>query len=531
MSSSADPSAADAALLALAAPHRGRGQRVMLPLARRRSADLLTPVSAFLALRQSGAALPFLFESVEGGERLARYSFLGATPRATIRAHGASTERRDGDGDFAPVDGTVFEVLRREAAAITEVPVAGLPRLTGGFVGFAGYDTVRLVERLPGGADGGPGGGLVLPDALWGHYLSLVAFDHVRHQIVLIAHADLRDGATPGADTSADDARALDGARAELDALEAALSRPVAAPDASVRIGEALRSTFTREAFESAVRRGKEHIREGDIFQVVLSQRFSASFEGDAFQLYRALRQVNPSPYLFYFDAGDAALGGFQLVGSSPEVLVRVEADGDARRADVLPIAGTRPRGATDAEDAAHAADLRADVKERAEHLMLVDLGRNDLGRVCEPGSVTVDDYASVERYSHVMHLVSSVSGRVRDDADALDVLAATFPAGTVSGAPKVRAMEIIDALEPTRRGVYAGAVGYLDHRGNLDTCIAIRTMVVTSGTDGAPTGEVHFQAGAGVVADSDPAAEFDETVNKARALREAMRIASDTLF
>ncbi len=512
----------DAALLALAAPLRGQGRRVFLPLVRRRSADLLTPVSAFLALRQSGATLPFLFESVEGGERLARYSFLGHSPRAILRACGTATERREGTGDFEAVDGTIFDVLRREADALAEVPVPGLPRLTGGFVGFAGYDTVRLVERL----GDGPPDTLGLPDALWGHYLSLVAFDHVRHQLVLIAHAELRDGAT-----DADDHAALVAARQELDALERSLARPLTPPSGEVRIGDDLRSTFTREAFEAAVRRGKHHIHEGDVFQVVLSQRFSASFEGDAFQLYRALRQVNPSPYLFYFDAGAAALGGFQLVGSSPEVLVRVEADVDGgvasgcgARAEVLPIAGTRPRGATPDEDAAFAADLASDAKERAEHLMLVDLGRNDLGRVCEPGSVTVEDYASVERYSHVMHLVSTVGGRVRAGASALDVLAATFPAGTVSGAPKVRAMQLIDELEPVRRGVYAGAVGYLDHRGSLDTCIAIRTMVVTGG-------EVHFQAGAGVVADSDPAAEFDETVNKARALREAMRVASETLL
>lgn len=487
---------------------------MLVPLVRRRSADLLTPVSAFLALRAAGATLPFLFESVEGGERLARYSFLGATPRSLVRAYGRRTEVRDADGAWTCVEGTVFDELRRRSEAVVEVPVPGLPRLTGGWVGFAGYDTVRLVEAL----GEGPPDALGLPDALWGHYLSLVAFDHVRHQIVLIVHAELADGVP-----DADDRAALAAARADLDALDAALGAPVVPPRETVRIGDELRSTFTREAFEAAVRRGQHHIHEGDIFQIVLSQRFSAPLEGDPFQLYRALRQVNPSPYLFYLDAG--AVGGFQLVGSSPEVLVRVEAGPDgSRRAEVLPIAGTRPRGDTPEADAAYADDLRADAKERAEHLMLVDLGRNDLGRVCTPGSVEVRTYASVERYSHVMHLVSTVDGQVRPEVSALDVLAATFPAGTVSGAPKVRAMQLIDALEPVRRGVYAGAVGYLDHRGNLDTCIAIRTMVVAGG-------EVHFQAGAGVVADSDPALEYDETVNKARALREAMRVASETLL
>jgi anthranilate synthase component 1 len=274
-------------------------------------------------------------------------------------------------------------------------------------------------------------------------------------------------------------------------------------------------SNFAREAFEDAVEEAKRYVYEGDIFQVVLSQRFEMPFEGDRFNLYRALRQVNPSPYLFYLDFDD-----FALVGSSPEVLVRAEGD----RAEVLPIAGTRPRGTTEAEDEALANELLADPKERAEHLMLVDLGRNDLGRVCRYDTVEVDRYAYIERYSHVMHIVSSVAGTLAAEQGPMDVLAACFPAGTVSGAPKVRAMEIIDELEPTRRGIYAGAVGYVDFTGTLDTCIAIRTMVVRDGT-------IYVQAGAGIVADSDPAKEYDETRNKAQALREAMLLAAEDLL
>jgi anthranilate synthase component I len=483
----------------LVADARRRGH---VPLVRRRSADLLTPVSAFLALRDA-ATLPFLLESVEGGEHLARYSFLGLSPRRRYRAFGARTERAEGDGPFELVAGTIFDVLRAEADAWHEVAVPGVPRLTGGLVGYLGYDSVRLLEPL--GTP--PPDALGLPDAVWGHYTRLVAFDHVRHQLVFMAMALL--------EAEADDEAAFDAAEAELDGLEGLLRAPAFSPPAPVRLGEAFRSSVTREAFEAAVVAGKRHVREGDVFQVVLSQRFSAAFEGDPFTLYRALRQVNPSPYLFYFD-----FGGFQVVGSSPEVLVRAEGG----RAEVLPIAGTRRRGETVEADDAFEADLRADEKERAEHLMLVDLGRNDLGRVCTPGSVKVEDYARVERYSHVMHLVSTVAGALEAGRASVDVLAACFPAGTVSGAPKVRAMQLIDELEPVRRGVYAGAVGYLTHRGDFDTCIAIRTLVVAGG-------EVHVQAGAGIVADSDPTLEYDETVNKAQALREALRVASSELL
>jgi anthranilate synthase component 1 len=483
---------------------------LVVPVPVRRSADLLTPVSAFLSLRED-APYSFLLESVEGGEKLARYSFLGRDPYRIVRAtdFGASVTvdtRRTPD---APIDdtqaasGTIFDVLDRLIDRYEEVDIPGLPRLTSGAVGYLGYDGVRLVEDLP----DAPPDDLNLPDAIWGFYDTIAAFDHVRHQLVLMASAFV--------DPDTDLRAAYDDAQARLDALETDLTRSASRP-ATVEIGDdTMTSNFEREAFEAAVERAKEYIYDGDIFQVVLSQRFATEFAGDRFNLYRALRQVNPSPYLFYLDFDDVA-----LVGSSPEVLVRAE-DGQA---EVLPIAGTRPRGTDDAEDDALAADLLDDPKERAEHLMLVDLGRNDLGRVCRYDSVEVDRYAYIERYSHVMHIVSSVAGTLADDQGPMDVLAACFPAGTVSGAPKVRAMEIIDAMEPTRRGPYAGAVGYVDFSGTLDTCIVIRTMVVRGQT-------AYVQAGAGIVADSDPATEYEETRNKAAALREAIHVAADDLL
>ncbi len=481
--------------------------RFVLPVYRRLSADLLTPVSAYLALRREGR-YSFLLESVEGGEKLARYSFLGCKPYRIVRANGRCVEIGEGTISGFQLSTcsseNVFDALRHFIGQYEEVAVPGLPRLTGGAVGYLGYDAVRLLEDLP----DAPPDDLGLPDACWCFYDTLAAFDHVRHQLVLIASVFVE----PDADLRA----AYDDAAERLDTLQTALRSPPGVQPAPVTLpDQAPTSNVERADFEAAVARAKRYIYEGDIFQVVLSQRFALPFAGDHFNLYRALRQVNPSPYLFYLDFDD-----FALAGSSPEVLVRVE-DGAA---EVLPIAGTRPRGTSEKEDAALAEELTADAKERAEHLMLVDLGRNDLGRVCRFGTIEVDRYATVERYSHVMHLVSSVRGALETKHGALDALAACFPAGTVSGAPKVRAMEIIDELEPTRRGIYAGAVGYLDFSGTLDTCIAIRTMVLKGHT-------AYVQAGAGIVADSDPAREFEETENKARALREAMRIAAEGLL
>ncbi|MGA0254674.1 MAG: anthranilate synthase component I [Rhodothermales bacterium] len=486
---------------------RNKGhEHIIIPVHRRRSADLLTPVSAFLTLRQD-AEMPFLLESVEGGEKMARYSFLGRNPFQTARAHGRSTVIDAPGSEARTVEQDIFSVLQETIQARHEVRFPDLPRLTGGAVGFFGYDCVRLIEDIPDrhAAD------MALPDALWAFYDTICAFDHVKHQLVLIRSLFV--------DPDTDLNRAWAKASSDLDDLESLFAgdasgglRPKTGP---VRLGGDVTPNVSREDFEAAVEKAKHYIHEGDIFQVVLSQRFSSSYEGDPFNLYRALRQVNPSPYLFYLDFGD-----FRLVGSSPEVLVRVEEG----RAELLPIAGTRPRGSTELEDGTLAEDLLADRKERAEHLMLVDLGRNDLGRVSAWGSVEVERYAYIERYSHVMHIVSSVASQLREGQHAIDALRACFPAGTVSGAPKVRAMEIIDELESSRRGPYAGAVGYLDFRGNLDTCITIRTMVVTDDT-------VYLQAGAGIVADSVPESEFEETLNKARALRTAMNVAASDLL
>lgn len=482
------------------------GEILVIPLSVRMGADLLTPVSAFYQLRQ-GARRPFLLESVEGGEKLARYSFLGRNPFLTIsgRGHTTTIERAGQEPEIRQQ--SVPTVLSELGSQYREIEIDGLPRLTAGAVGFMAYDVVRTLEHLP----ASPPDDLDIPDGIWGFYDTLAAFDHVSHQLVLMssllvsAHTDVEAAWTE--------------ARSRLQELKETFSRPLSSGTLSstseqITLTGEMTSNMSRETFERLVERAKEHIVEGDIFQIVLSQRFTTSFEGDPFRLYRALRQVNPSPYLFYleFDA-------FTLVGSSPEVLVRVENG----RAELLPIAGTRRRGATSAEDNALARELLADPKERAEHLMLVDLGRNDLGRISRFGSVDVDRYAYIERYSHVMHIVSSVSGMLQDGLTPVDVLSACFPAGTVSGAPKVRAMQLIDDMEPTRRGVYAGAVGYMDFRGNMDTCIAIRTMVVENG-------RIHIQAGAGIVQDSLPEAEYEETRNKAEALHRAIGVAAGEL-
>ena len=476
----------------------------VIPVSRRLSADLLTPVSALLALRKAGK-YAFLLESVEGGENMARYSFLGRDPFRVVRSDhfGVTVKDMHGKALGAAPPGDVFAVLQHFMDEFKEVALPELPRLRCGAVGFVGYDGVRLIEHLP----DAPPDDLNLPEAIWCFYDTLAAFDRLKHQIVLMGSVFV----TPGTELR----HSYNEAIARLEAMEADLRAPLESPEPVRLSTDKLQSNFARSNFEAAVDRAKKLIYEGDIFQVVLSQRFTLSFEGDAFNLYRALRQVNPSPYLFYLEFGPVV-----LIGSSPEVLVRV----DDSTAELLPIAGTRPRGATPEEDQRLAEELLADPKERAEHLMLVDLGRNDLGRVCTLGSVQVNRYAYIERYSHVMHIVSAVSGQLPANTRAMDVLKACFPAGTVSGAPKVRAMEIIDALEPVRRGIYAGAVGYVDFSGNMDTCIAIRTMIVR-GKD------VFIQAGAGIVADSDPEREFFETVNKARALKQALLVASRGLL
>ncbi|MFV1884900.1 MAG: anthranilate synthase component I [Balneola sp.] len=469
-----------------------------IPVYRRLLADVLTPVSLFLNIRE-GAEYPFLLESVEGGEQLARYSFIGRNPYQILRFDGTTTTLEK-DGISKEIEGAYFDELKKLTTAYSEPFLPELPRLTGGAVGFSAYDTFRLVENLP----NVPEDDLLLPEANWAFYDEIFAFDHVKHQVVLIK--------TVFTEEVDDLESAYELAQASLDKMEAAaMHTDYFRRDFQIH-PESLKSNMDKSYFESIVEKGKRYIYEGDIFQVVLSQRFEADMEGDSFMLYRALRMVNPSPYLFYLD-----FDGFTLVGSSPEVLVSVQ----NKEVRVLPIAGTRPRGKTHEEDLELEEDLKADPKELAEHIMLVDLGRNDLSRVCKAGTVKLERNQVIERYSHVMHIVSDVVGQLQEEQTSVDALMQCFPAGTVSGAPKIRAMEIIDELEPTKRGVYAGAVGYFDFSGNMDTCIAIRTMVVTGN-------KVYIQAGAGIVADSDPHKEFEETQNKAGALVQALSIALD---
>ena len=455
--------------------------------------DLHTPVGAYLRLRGLSDH-NFLLESVEGGETLARYSFVGGRPRALLRAWGRRVEVEK-DGEVQGLQEDPRDTLRRLTGDLPLVETPGLPRFLGGAVGFFSYDSVRLAEDIP-RTNPDP---LGTPDLDLGLYEEIVAFDHVAALVHLVQVVELHD------DIEGVHAEAL----ARLDELEALLRAPLGEVPRGGEDGEpTFLSNLDQPQFEAAVRVAQEHILAGDIFQAVLSRRLSTDLSCDPFAVYRALRVLNPSPYLFFFE-----LGEHTLVGASPEMLVRVEAG----VVETLPIAGTRKRGATDAEDKALEAELLADPKERAEHEMLVDLGRNDLGRVSAFGSVEVVEHMEVHRFSHVMHLVSRVRGRLREGQDALDALYSCFPAGTVSGAPKVRAMEIIEELEPTARGVYAGAVGYLDYRGDLDTCISIRTAIVHEG-------RIHVQAGAGIVYDSQPELEFEETANKARALIEAVR-------
>ena len=478
-------------------------QGTFVPVCKEMMADLLTPVSAFLKIA-GHSDYSFLLESVEGGEQVARYSFLGKDPFLILRGarDGSSTIERAGVTTL--VGEPFIAALRRLMADFRSPAVPGLPRFTGGAVGFLGYDAVPWFEPVtlqPSAAeeDGAPTAAFMLFD-------TVLAFDHVRHRILIIANARV----TPGADLEALYAFAC----AKIGFVERELHSALSEQAPSPRPSTPVASNVTRERFEASVRAAKEHIAAGDIYQVVLSQRFDLELAADAFTVYRALRHVNPSPYMFYI-----RMGGRALIGASPEMLVRVE----GRRVETHPIAGTRPRGASEAEDLRLAEELKASEKERAEHVMLVDLGRNDVGRVCEYGTVRVPQFMGLERYSHVMHLVSVVEGRLAPDCDRLDALVSCFPAGTVSGAPKIRAMEIIADLETDRRGLYAGAVGYLDFAGNLDFCIAIRTIVVANG-------RASVQAGAGIVMDSDPRAEFEETCDKAKALMRALDLAAEGL-
>jgi len=471
----------------------------LVPVYETFTADLLTPVGAYLRLARN-ARYACLLESVEGGEKIARYTFVGASPAEVFRyVNGACV--LESESRVSWVQSNPLDFLRHRIQRYRAVRVPGLPPLVAGAIGYFAYDMVRLFERIPDRSTNDLG----TDDAVMMFYLGLVVFDHVRHRVWVVRNV-FTEG--PGSLRSKYRAavREISETRRQLELpLEENRRKPK-------RRAMPLRveSNFTRPRFLAAVRKSKEYVRAGDVFQVVISQRFSARTDANPFEIYRALRVLNPSPYMYFLKLGDAA-----VVGSSPELLLKVQ----GREAYYRPIAGTRPRGKDEDEDQRLAAELAADPKELAEHIMLVDLGRNDLGRVSEYGSVRVERLEFVERYSHVMHLVSTLRSRLRPEVDCLDALAACFPAGTVSGAPKVRAMEIIDELEPTRRGIYAGAILYLDFSGNLDSCIAIRTMVVKNGL-------ACVQAGAGLVADSVPEREYQETVNKARALIAALEVA-----
>jgi len=460
-----------------------KGEGNLVPVYREIVADLETPVSAFLKINRGGNG--FLLESVEGGQRMARYSFIGADPYLVNKTF---------TGDkIDPLTSVAEEIGRYKL-----VPVSELPRFCGGAVGYLAYEAVTCFEELP-----SPEADLLhLPESLFMFTDTMLVFDHITHKIKVLSHVHL-DG-----DIEKEYQAAVD----KIEALAVRLKQPI--PETKVPVStlkhddeKTVVSNFTRPDFEAAVSKIKEYITDGECIQVVLSQRLTKQTDVEPLDIYRALRSINPSPYMFFLDFGD-----FHIIGASPEILVRVE-DGIVM---TRPLAGTRQRGNTTAEDKRLEQELKSDKKERAEHIMLVDLGRNDIGRVSEPGSVKVSDLMEVERYSHVMHLVTHVQGKLRKDMTVFDALRACFPAGTVSGAPKIRAMEIIAELEPEKRGPYAGAAGYFSFSGNMDMAISIRTLVMTSGT-------VYVQAGAGIVYDSVPSREYEETLNKAQPLLKAI--------
>ena len=476
----------------------------LVPIYRQLVSDTLTPLSAYSKLQWGQAS--FLFESVVGGEQIGRYSFLGSDPFLQIDAFGSRVEITRGGQTEVHESSDPLRDLEECVSKYRAPHVSGLPRFCGGAVGYFGYDVVRYVERLP----NSPPDDRHLPDLSFALYDRMVIFDQIKKTVLVVAHARL-DQADPQA--------AYQAACDQIDTMCRQLQQGTAdlqLTDINLRGEPTLEwtSSFTRDGFESAVRHCQDYIRAGDIFQVVIGQRLQLETSARAIDIYRALRIVNPSPFMFLLKTPRV-----QLVGASPEIMVRVEEG----KVTVRPLAGTRRRGATEEEDQRLEQELLADPKERAEHVMLVDLARNDIGRVAEYGSVHLSDLMKVERYSHVMHITSDVSGRLRAGQTALDALRAGLPAGTVSGAPKVRAMQIIDEVEPCRRGPYAGAVGYIDFTGNMDTCIALRTLVMVGQT-------VYVQAGAGIVADSQPAEEYQETLNKAKGLLLAIQIAQTQL-
>ena len=478
-------------------------QATLVPVVKSVMADLLTPVSAFLAVA-GGEREAFLLESVERGERIGRYTFLGARPYMQVQARGPKVEVRRGRR-VEHYQANVLDILKRLLREHHPVTFAGLPPFTAGAVGFFAYDSVRRLENIGEHAKDD----LAVPDCALMFFDRLLAFDHLLHQIHIIATADVsRHSPRQAYDRAVTDLHTLE------HKLAAGLRRVDWQPSRAPRLPKLkVHATTSQPRFVQSVERCKEYIAAGDIFQVVLSQRLDFTPGIAPFDIYRSLRAVNPSPYLYFLRIGDT-----HVVGSSPEMLLRVT----GRKLEYRPIAGTHPRGRDEAEDEQLEKAMLSDEKERAEHVMLVDLGRNDLGRVSEYGSVRVRDLMYVERYSHVMHIVSALEGKLREGLDALDAFAACFPAGTLSGAPKVRAMQIIEELEPVRRGIYGGSVLYADFAGNLDSCIAIRTMLMQGK-------KAYLQAGAGIVADSDPNREFEESMNKARAVLKAVEMARNS--
>ena len=476
------------------------GKGNLIPVYKEILADTYTPVTAFLKL---GGSPSFLLESVEGGEKWARYSFIGSRPAKVIKGRGKRVEVIEGRHTSRTVEtDNPVDWIKKEITGYRPVEVKGLPRFFGGLVGYIGYDMVRFFEPIREREKPGLG----LPDFFFMLTDTMLIFDSFEQKIKVVSNVHVDTGDIDGLYREAEE---------KIDEIIARLRTPLVL-DTAERLessGE-FTSNVDREQFLAGVGQAKEYVMSGDIVQVVLSQRFQRNTSVDPFHIYRALRIINPSPYMYYLDIGEA-----KIVGSSPEILVRVENGKIVLR----PIAGTRKRGATETLDQALAVELQNDPKERAEHIMLVDLGRNDVGRVAQTGTVTVTELMTIERYSHVMHLVSNVEGELKQGLDAFDVLASCFPAGTVSGAPKVRAMEIIEEIEPDRRGPYAGSVGYLSYSGNMDTCITIRTLVIKDGT-------VYVQAGAGIVADSEPEKEYRETVNKAKGMMKAVDMAEEGL-
>ncbi|MFQ5560638.1 MAG: anthranilate synthase component I [Nitrospinota bacterium] len=474
----------------------------LIPVYREIMADLETPVTAFLKV--AGGEYSFLLESVEGGEKWGRYCFLGGNPSVVLRSRmGRVTLTKNGTSEEVDFSGNPLDYFRKFMEQYKPVEVDGLPRFYGGAVGYIGYDVVRFIEDLPVKTDDD----LNLDEMVFLITDTIIIFDNIRQKIKVVSNALTSEGSLEESYASA---------KAKIDAIVDALEQPLkpsvskSAKSANVSKPLKLSSNVTKERYIEGVKRCKEYIKDGDIFQVVLSQRLEEEVGADPFDLYRTLRTVNPSPYMYFLKLGD-----IHVIGSSPEVLVRVEGD----KVELRPIAGTKPRGATEKEDLELERILLSDEKERAEHIMLVDLGRNDIGRVSEAGTVVVDEMMVIERYSHVMHMVSNVKGKLKKGDDSFSVVNAAFPAGTLSGSPKIRAMEIIEEIEPTRRGVYGGAVGYFGFSGNMDMAIAIRTIVLKGR-------KAYIGVGAGIVADSDPESEYQETVNKGMAMLRTIEIA-----